>query len=239
MSDIDSQKSSPISGQLSLGVGLNDDATFENFLIGFENQQAVEYLQHGGSEQFVYLWGNGSPGLTHLLQAACHRATEQNSSSIYLPMKEKAEFPSQILEGANSLSLVCIDDVQELAANAEWEAALFTAFNSIKDSDAKLLIAANCPPHALQINLPDLHSRLQSGLVLQLAPLDDEEKILALKLRARNRGMELSDSVADFILSRVERSLTVLMDILDELDKSSLEQKRKLTVPLVKSTLGW
>jgi DnaA-homolog protein len=60
-----------------------------------------------------------------------------------------------------------------------------------------------------------------------------------LQLRARNRGMELGDSVADYILTRAERKLGALMSILDELDKSSLEQKRKLTVPLVKSTLGW
>jgi hypothetical protein len=29
------------------------------------------------------------------------------------------------------------------------------------------------------------------------------------------------------------------MQILDELDHSSMQQQRKLTVPLVKSTLGW
>lgn len=239
MSVSDLNSSLPISNQLTLGVGLDDDATFENFLIGFENQQAVEYLQYSGSEQFVYIWGNSSPGLTHLLQAACHQAAEQSRGAIYLPMKEKESLSSQILQGANSLSLVCIDDIQEIAGDAEWEAALFTAFNSIKDSDAKLLIAANSSPQVLDIDLADLHSRLQSGLILQLVSLTDEEKILALQLRARNRGMDLSDSVADFILLRAERSVQALMAILDELDKSSLVQKRKLTVPLVKSTLGW
>lgn len=231
--------SAQISSQLTLGVGLDDDATFENFLVGFENQQAVDYLQHDGSEKFVYLWGNGSPGLTHLLQAACHRSAEKNRSAMYLPLKEFESLSTQMLQGANSLSLVCIDDVQMIAGNKEWEAALFTAFNAIKDSDTCLFVAADCSPQVLDIQLADLHSRLQSGLILQLAPLEDEEKVLALQLRARNRGMELGDSVADYILTRAERKLGALMSILDELDKSSLEQKRKLTVPLVKSTLGW
>ena len=49
----------------------------------------------------------------------------------------------------------------------------------------------------------------------------------------------MPDSVGEFILLRAERNLSALMRILDELDHRSLQQQRKLTVPLVKETLGW
>ena len=87
--------------------------------------------------------------------------------------------------------------------------------------------------------LPDLLSRLQSGLLYQLVELDDEDKLLALQLRAKKRGLDMPDSVGEFILLRAERNLSALMRILDELDHRSLQQQRKLTVPLVKETLGW
>lgn len=227
------------SRQLTLGVGLDDDARFENFLIGYENQQALDYLQADGDEQFVYIWGSGSPGLTHILQAACHSSTSKGRSALYLPLKEKSQLSPQILEGLSSLSLICIDDIDVIAGDASWESALFTAFNSIKESHTQLIIAGKTAPQNLEVELPDLHSRLQSGLILQLQALNDEEKLLALQLRAKQRGIELTNSVAEFILLRAERSLAALMQILDQLDQSSLEQKRKLSIPLVKSTLGW
>lgn len=227
------------STQLTLGIGLDDDARFENFLVGRQNQQALDFLQADGNEQFVYVWGSGSPGLTHILQAACHRSTTQGKASLYLPLKEKSHLAPEILDGVSSLALVCIDDVDVIAGEENWESALFTAFNSIKEGNTRLIIAGRSAPQNLEIKLPDLHSRLQSGLILQLQALDDEEKLLALQLRAKARGIELPAAVAEFILLRAQRSLSSLMQILDQLDQSSLQQKRKLTIPLVKSTLAW
>lgn len=226
--------------QLTLGVSLDDNATFENFLVAARNEQAVATLAGGGrSEQLLLIWGSTGCGLTHLLQAACHREAGRQHGSLYLPMREAAELHPEILQGVNSLSLVCIDDVQHIAGNAQWETALFTAFNAIRDSHTQLILAAHSAPAALPIQLQDLHSRLQSCLVFHISELDDREKLQVLQLRARNRGMELSDSVGEFILQRAERNLAALMNILDQLDRVSLSQQRRLTIPLVKAALGW
>lgn len=230
----------PLKNQLALGVGLDDNATFANFLVAPRNAQAVACLaDEEQSQRLVSIWGFGASGLTHLLQAACQQQAQAQRSALYLPLAEYAELHPDILQGANTLSLVCIDDVQCIAGNAEWESALFTAFNAIRESSTQLIVAAHSAPAALPIALADLQSRLQSCLVFQISELNDAEKLLALQLRARNRGIELSDSVGDFILQRAERNLATLMQILDQLDESSLTQQRKLTIPLVKSTLGW
>lgn len=225
--------------QLTLGIGLDDDANFENFLASEENRSLLSYLKEGGADRFVYLWGNGSPGLSHLLQASCHRASAEGLGAIYVPLSERAQFPPEILVGAESLALVCLDDIDCIAGIPEWESAIFTAFNSLQLTGTRLIVSSARPAQQLEIELPDLHSRLQSGLVFQLFELSDEDKLLALQLRAKSRGLELPDAVGEFILLRAERNLKALMQILDELDRSSLQQQRKLTVPLVKSTLGW
>ena len=51
--------------------------------------------------------------------------------------------------------------------------------------------------------------------------------------------MELTDAVAEFILLRSERRLSALMEILDKLDRRSLQEQRRITIPLVKSTMNW
>ena len=102
-----------------------------------------------------------------------------------------------------------------------------------------LLLGANSNPLDLGVNLPDLNSRLQSALIFQLKSLDEREKRQALQLRASKRGMELPDKVADFIYQRCNRSMAGLIDVLQKLDDSSLTHKRKLTIPLVKTTMAW
>ncbi len=225
--------------QLTLGVSLDDDAQFENFFTSKDNQSLVAALGADAGEDFLYLWGNGSPGLSHLLQASCHRTTAAGRGAIYIPLAERAQFAPQILHGAESLSLVCIDDIESIAGEGEWESAIFTAFNALQQSGTRLIVASHTPAQQLAIQLPDLLSRLQSGLLFQLFELSDEDKLSALQMRARKRGFDLPDAVGEFILLRAQRSLSTLMQILDELDHSSLQQQRKLTVPLVKSTLGW
>ncbi|MCH7815551.1 MAG: DnaA regulatory inactivator Hda [Proteobacteria bacterium] len=228
------------SRQLALAVSLDDDARFENYLISSANKQAVDCLKaKGKSEQFIYIWGAASTGLTHLLQASCHQYSMGNRGSLYVPMAEKSRFTPEILHGTNTLSLVCIDDFDQIAGNDHWESAFFTAFNAIRESGTRLIIAAKAAPKNLNIRLADLQSRLQSALVFQLAELSDEEKLRALQLRAKNRGMDLADAVAEYILLRAERSLVALMAVLDKLDASSLQEQRRLTIPLVKATMQW
>lgn len=228
--------------QLTLAVALDDDARFENYFISRENQQAVASLQESssqGAEKFVYLWGAPASGKTHLLQAVCHQASAANQTALYLSLKDFTDLDPAILEGSHRLAVVCLDDVESIAGQKEWEQALFTLFNQLKESGTGLLVSAVMSPQELSIALPDLQSRLQSMLVFNLANLTDEEKKQALQHRAGQRGFELTDAVADYILSRAGRGFDELMEVLDVLDANSLVEKRKLTVPLVKSTLNW
>lgn len=107
------------------------------------------------------------------------------------------------------------------------------------ESNTKLLLGAHNVPSSLRVVLPDLNSRLQSALIFQLRSLDEIEKRRALQLRASKRGIELSDSVIDFIYQRCDRSMSGLIDVLLKLDHSSLTHKRKLTIPLIKTTMAW
>ena len=66
--------------QLPLGVGLRDDATFDNYHPG-ANATLVECLSHqfdDNGEPFLYLWGGDGVGRSHLLQAACHQASARD-----------------------------------------------------------------------------------------------------------------------------------------------------------------
>ena len=190
-------------------------------------------------EPFLYFYGPSGSGCSHLLQAACHQSARLGLRSAYFPMDEMVDYPPRMLEGFDALDLICLDNIEEIAGHRLWEEAIFNLFNELRERGKRLLVAGHCPPRQLPLQLPDLVSRLSWGLVFQVQPLDDQEKIMALRLRAHLRGLELSDDVARFILNRSPRNMQSLFHVLSSLDGASLRAKRRLSIPFVKEVMDW
>ncbi len=70
-------------------------------------------------------------------------------------------------------------------------------------------------------------------MVYQLQPLRDQQLLQALQSRARERGCEIPDDTAAYLLKRLPRDTASLFDMLERLDQASLVAQRKLTVPFV------
>jgi len=227
-------------GQLPLQIQLRDDATFDNFLPPPSAQALMVALRQqvaGSGEAIIYIHGAGGGGKSHLLQAACQLA---GSAAIYLPLGELARFrPQELLQGMESLDLVCLDDVDRAAGLPAWEEALFHLCNRARQQGCRLLVAGRAAPRALPVQLEDLRSRLGWGLVYQLAAAGDEEKIEILQFRAARRGLLLAPDVCTYVVSRAPRDLDSLLAVLDTLDTASLAHRRALSIPFVKSVMGW
>lgn len=236
-----------VNQQIPLNIYLDDNATFANFFVGEKsaNRQILSALQklcdndaNQLLDSFLYLWGSAGAGLSHLLQAACHDAQARGMQSQYLPLVELAGFePEALLEGLEHLDLVCIDDLQQVVGRPGWDEAIFHFYNRARERRIRVLISAKCAPRDLASPLSDLVSRLASGITYRVEAMDDLEKQQALQRRALSRGLEMSDEVARFILSHGSREPRDLFDCLEKLDRKSLAEKRRLTIPLVKEIL--
>lgn len=223
--------------QLALSMRLRDEATFANFFAG-SNMLAVQNMQ-STLHPVIFLWGKKGVGCSHLLQAACLEANKQGDLVFYCALDEVKNHGAELLNGLEKMQLVCLDNVQVIAGDKRWEEALFHLFNKLRDNGARLLMAANCAPREMPINLADLQSRLTSAVVFNLQELTDNEKEKVLQMRARLRGLELTDEVSQFIVKRSARDMESLLDLLDVLDQQSLLAKRKITIAFVKEVLGW
>lgn len=233
--------SSPV--QLSLHVSLSDDATFANYYASGEiNSQAISALKlfaSGDGEDCLMVWGARGAGLTHLLQAVCHDASEHKKSIQYIPMRHMIGYSAvDICEGLDGVEIVVFDGVDYICGNRDWEHSLFHLFNRIKDRGHKIVFSSHTSPPSLPILLADLKSRLLGCVIYHVESMSDTEKEKALITRAGARGMELPEEVARFILSRASRDTQELFYLLHRLDDASLQQQRKLTIPFVKEVLG-
>lgn len=245
MSDSDTFKDNFSSGdqpkQQSLDIGLRDDFDFQGFYPGANQQlfSALTNCRKTDDFQYLYWWGPKGSGKTHLLQGVCHAWAEQGLQTIYLRGDEIKHYNVGLLQGLDDLDLVCIDDMEAFAGLAQWEEAFFYLYNRLQLNRKTLLISADRAPKDLSLSLADLQSRLTSGLIFQLHELDDEGKIEVLKLRAKRRGFELGDDVAGFLLTRSQRDMGNLIEVLNRLDTHSLEEQRKVTIPFIKTVMGW
>ena len=199
---------------------------------------ATFVLQDEGQKYALLLGAEGS-GLSHLLQAACQRtALGHNAGALYLPLAEVQDYPpEQVLEGLASASLLCLDDIQTVAHQSAWQVPLFNLFNQCREAGTRLVIASHTMPDDLQVSLPDLLSRLKSGVSLQMQQYKDADRRRLLQHRANRRGLYLSDEAALFMLNRLPRDSRQLMEALEVLDGASMQEQRRLTTPFVKAVL--
>lgn len=226
--------------QLPLGVQLGVSLRFDTFAAG-ANVEAVEALRRlaGGTARTpVWIYGPAGAGKSHLLQATCAAASDAGGASAWLPLAQVSAEGPALLDGFERLDLVALDDLDAVAGDRAWEAALFTFYNGLAEQGGRLAIAAAGSPAATAVRLPDLASRLGAAEVYQLEPLAESEQPAALRRRAERRGLELPDETLGFLTRRAPRDFATLCRMLDALDLESLAAQRRLTVPFVRDWLA-
>jgi len=232
--------------QLALAVHLRDDETFDSFQ-GELNQVAVAQLKHFLQNSFAlekdeqpnsfYLFGTQGAGKSHLLQACCTLAEESGKSSLCLSFSELKDLSVEVLDGLENIDLICLDNLQLIANDKLWQQAVFDLFNRITEQNKAIIISGDESANKLGITLPDLASRLTWGFTEQVKAPDDGEKLKILQYRALQRGLVLHEDAAKFLLNRLDRNMNTLIESLDLLDKASIREQRKITIPFIKDIL--
>ncbi len=226
--------------QLTLDISLHDGYRFESFYIHRENVDVVNLLGqialNQQSGQFFF-WGKKQVGKSHLLQSCCQRASAAGYITAYLPLKLLAKHGVYCTKGLSHAALIAIDDIDSVLGQPMWEEALFHLINETRQNDQTLLLGANNHPSLLKCKLPDLASRLIWGASYQIHALSELDKFLALQYRARQRGFEIPDHVISYLHNHYPSDLNTLIRLLNRIDKKSLATGRKVTIPLIKTTL--
>jgi len=222
--------------QLALPLQLADHAVFETYL-AVGNEAVVDYLcslSESAAAHRAWLWGPTATGKSHLLQAACERFGDR---AVYVPLRELDGAGPGLLDGLGSRDLISVDDIDRVTGDDAWEQGLFNLFNEVYEAGHQLVVSATSPPRESGILLADLRSRLQRLPAFHLHALDDAQRVAALQLRARHRGLDLPDETARYLLTRSKRDMRSLYILLDKLDLEALRAQRRLTIPFVKSVL--
>lgn len=238
--------------QLILDIQLDNDARFSNFatLPNSSNAYIVTLLQGlaeptADSSRFIYLYGNSGSGRTHLLQALCNLYREQQREVRLVPLKQLIQQDAEVaLPKLDGVDLICIDDIQLIGqpeltkSTRHWELMLMRLFNHFQNTQLRLCISASRAPDKLAGLLPDLVSRLQSGLSLALQDNTDELQAFILEKRAAIRGLHFSKRQIQYLLNRSERNMQTLMQHLKQFDTEAMRFQSDLSLNLIRKELN-
>lgn len=230
----------PRSGvQIPLEFGFREALDFEHFIEGPNTEVCMisRSIACGEIVHSIYLWGQAATGKSHLLQAVCNLASQTDLKVAYIPLRQYQELSPEMLEGLENLEIICVDDVDCIIGQEVWEQSLFHLYNLLREQNKPLFMTGSKGPRDLAFKLEDLKSRISWDLTYHLQPLSDKDKILLLRKRANTRTFEIPEEVATYLVKNVKRDIPSLLELLDKFDQATLTEKRKLTVPFVKTLL--
>lgn len=210
--------------QLILDLLPESPPSLDNFVPGTNAETVAaltEWLAGGRPDTSFCLYGESGCGRSHLLLA---------TGFTYV---DAALNPS--LAGIGAGEALAVDNVDQL--DADGQVALFALFNQMKMDGGLLLTAAPQPPAHLALR-EDLRTRLGSGLIYRLQPLSDAEKADAIATLAKERALKLSPEMIGYLLRHASRDMRTLAMLVVALDQYTLEQKRPVTLPLLRELLS-
>ncbi|MCI4664611.1 MAG: DnaA/Hda family protein [Neomegalonema sp.] len=154
-----------------------------------------------------------------------------------------ADAPARLLElvGQAGVGVVLdqIDDVFEQDDSSEAERALFHIFNRAAERGAKILLLARTPPARWPVALPDLRTRLRTAPVARIEGPDDALLAHLLRKRLSDLGFTIETPTIQYLLARLPRSFEAVEDAVRRVNERAWADDQALSIPFVRSALGF
>jgi len=222
--------------QLPLALRPAPDFRFETF-VGAPEVPARLRAMAAGEPGFVLLSGPEGSGKTHLAIATAQAAAAAGLAVQYVPLVRLQGRVEQGLAGLDRLGLAVLDGLDAVLGARADEVALFDFHNRCQAAGCAVLYVARQTPAGLAVDLPDLRSRLGQCIQLTLPRSDDALRTAILQRKAQDRGWVLDEAAVGYLLRRVGRDMASLVALLEQLDRVSLAEQRRVTVPLIRAFL--
>jgi len=206
---------------------------------------AVRNVYGNGARPFPSLFLHGAPGTgkTHIITALTRFLAGRFPGHSTVDVIALESLPSRApslkdlaLKTDEELATMCcvaVDDIHLI--QDQDQADLWNLFNKMTRIGAPLLMAARLSGEEAFPENPHLRSRINSGLVFGLEPPQDRDRLLILDKMARDRSIRIPHEVSNYLVTRKARNIKELAKVLEILDLASLELRRRITLPLIKT----
>ncbi|MEN3044092.1 MAG: chromosomal replication initiator protein DnaA [Candidatus Hydrothermales bacterium] len=236
------------------GYGLNSKYTFENFVTGKNNEMAytaARAVAHAPGSEYnpFFIYGGVGLGKTHLLHAIGNDVLKRKRNAKILLITSE-DLISKIVDAIQrrkmnefrnkirTFEILLIDDIHFLAGADFSQEALFHIFNSFYNEKKQVVFTADRAPWELDNIAERLVDRFSWGLVTDIKPPEYETRLAILKLKAQERGLEVSDDVLELIAKNVKKNVRLLESCIVKLYAIQSSKNIKINLTLAHKFLS-
>jgi len=213
----------PLRGS-SIGDPLNQNYSFENFVVGNSNQFAhaaslAVATNPAKAYNPLFIYGGVGLGKTHLLNAIGNFITNKSIQICYVSSENfmnelinSIRYDKMVIfrEKFRGIEVLLIDDIQFIAGKERTQEEFFHTFNSLYESQKQIVVTSDKFPKEIPYLEERLRSRFEWGLIADIQPPEIETKIAILKNKAYSNNIPLPDDVAFFLAENIKSNIREL-----------------------------
>ncbi len=235
--------------------GLNPKNTLSTYIVGNANR-----IAHAASQAIVnnpgqvynplFIYGKTGVGKTHLAQGIGRAILEKNLKRRVLYVSSEG-FLNDLVRGIKTgttdkmrskyrgIDCLIIDDMQLISKWVSTQTEFFNTFNELYNAGKQIILIADRKPEDI-INIESrLRSRMQGGMVAEIAQPDYETRLAILQKKSDSAGYNLSLHIIEFIAKTVTDNVRELEGSLQKVALfNSMKPDGELSLEEVAHTIG-
>lgn len=212
--------------QVAKKQGLNPTYTFDRFVVGGSNrlaQAAAMAVAENPGEAYnpLFVYGGVGLGKTHLLHAIGLYALEQNAETkvMYVPTETllnelvtgiRQQGMERFRNTYRELDILILDDVQFIAGRDTLQEEFFNTFNTLYQSGKQIVVASDRPPSEISKLEDRVRSRLEGGLVADIAAPDFEMRMAIINEKCEENEYPIPEAIRITIAEEVKHNIREL-----------------------------
>ncbi len=202
---------------------LNQDMTFDNFVVGDSNRMAHGFCVGAANgldsiSNPLYIYGDVGLGKTHLMQAIGNKlrmdyaklsiiyTTGESYTNEFINSLKNRDELEKFKERYNCADVLLFDDVQSLGGDKnKTREEFFNTFNILFNNRKRIIITSNCVPSSLPTEIDKrITSRFSSGMMIDISSPSSEEKEAIIRKRLDMMDFYISPEITRFLAENIK-----------------------------------
>lgn len=217
---------------------LNEELTFESFVVGDENKFAhaasiAVANNPAGAYNPFFIYGRSGLGKTHLLCAIANEIKKNRPESTIMLVKGE-EFMNEIIQAIKNseqvefrnkyryVDVFLVDDIQFISGKVSTELEFFHTFEALYEAKKQIIVTSDRPPKDMATLEDRLKTRFESGLIADIQPPEYETRVAIIRRKAESLGLNLTDDIIEYIAMKLKNNVRELEGAVKKIKAYSL-----------------